>query len=49
MCCKVTTQTAMCQEVTFVPYSNLFITFAEQQAIGGFNFPENNLSDLCMC
>lgn len=42
MCCKVTTQSTLCQEVTFVPNSNLFITFAEQQAIGCFNFPENN-------
>lgn len=49
MCCKVTTQTATCQEVTFMSDNNLFITFAEQQAIGGFNFPENNLSGLYMC
>lgn len=49
MCCKVTAQKALCQEVTFMPDSNLFITFAERQAIGGLNFSENNLSDLCIC
>lgn len=49
MCCKVTTQSTLCQEVTFMPDSNLFITFAERQAIGGLNFSENNLSDLCIC
>ena len=29
--CKITTQNAICQEVTFISNSNLFLAFAENQ------------------